>query len=207
MIGVAFISDRGATCPALLPACCDSLYEQIPDAPQIGHVIDDRDHQLGLAGAVQAAWTWALDTGVDHLLHVEEDFLFTSPVRLADLVWILDHAPHLAQVVLKRQAWSVEEKQAGGIIELNPDVYTQCGGMRHSTSWVEHTKVFSLNPCLIPRRVLELGWPSGPLGVGNEAGFTQRCLIEGYRFAFYGQAGDPPVVEHVGHQRGEGWRL
>lgn len=201
-IGVAFISDRG---DAYLPSCRESFYANFGEFSEV--VVDDSDHRLGMAGAVQAAWAWALDAGVDYLLHVEEDFVFTGPVNLDDLVWILDHAPHLAQVVLKRQPWSAEEKAAGGIIEQDPGAYTQCGGMRHSLAWVEHSKIFSLNPCLIPRKVLELGWPSGPLGVGNEAGFTQRCIQAGYRFAFYGQMGDPPVVDHVGVERAAGWRL
>jgi hypothetical protein len=198
-IGVVFVSDRG---DAYLPACCESFYDKVDGAPVIGHVVDDREHQLGMAGAVREAWTWALDTGLDYLLHVEEDFLFTEPVRIDDLVWILDHVPHLAQVVLKRQPWSDEERAAGGIIELNPGDYVQCAGMRHSLRWVEHHRIFSLNPCLIPRRILELGWPDG-----NEAEFTQICIEAGYRFAFYGGIDDPPRIQHVGTFRGTGWKL
>lgn len=197
--GVAFITDRE---DLYIQACCESLYDQVDGDLTTGYVVDDRDHTLGMAGAVRDAWAWALDEDLDYLFHVEEDFLFTAPFRLDDLRWILDHAPHLAQIVLKRQPWSIEEKAAGGIIEQDPGAYTQCAGMRHSLTWVEHTKIFSLNPCLIPRRVLELGWPDG-----NEAEFTQRCLDNGYRFAFYGHASDPPRVEHVGVVRGEGWRL
>jgi hypothetical protein len=67
---------------------------------------------------------------------------------------------------------------------------------------VEHKRIFSLNPCVIPRRVLDLGWPDG-----NEAEMTTNLVASGYRFAFYGKRDDPPRVIHVGAERGIGWRL
>ena len=198
---VAVISDRP---PELyLDGCLRSLWEFLPNGTPI-HLVDDREHKLGMAGAVQEAWRWALDTGMSYLLHVEEDFRFYD-LPLDDMVHILDTNPHLAQVVLKRQPWSAEEKQAGGQIETNPAAHTQCGD--GSTHWVEHSRLFSLNPTLIPVRTLELGWPAGELGVGNEAGMTQRCLDAGMRFAYFGKKEDPARCTHVGHIRGSGWRL
>lgn len=204
MIAVAFISDRGNQ---YLPGCVES-FDLCVDRRHIGgmHVVDDSAHQLGLAGAVQAAWEWALSTGCDYLFHVEEDFRFHT-LPLAQMQWILETNPHLAQVVLKRQPWSAEEKAAGGQIETNPGAYTQRRAFGRSIFWVEHTTLFSLNPCLIPRRVLELGWPSGPIGVGNETGFTAKCHAAGLSFAYFGKIEDPPRCEHVGHHRGSGWRL
>lgn len=195
MIGVAFISDRG---DKYLPGCIESL-DKLTGSYR-AHVVDDRDHRLGMAGAVQAAWDWAIQTGVDYLLHVEEDFRFTQPFDPDDAIRILNTDPRLAQVVLKRQPWSPEEHAAGGIIESHPEDYTdhQAGGLR----WVSHQRIFSLNPCVIPRHILELGWPDG-----NEAAMTTNLVTLGYRFAFFGDRDDPPRVEHVGHERGTGWRL
>lgn len=196
MIGAAFISDRA---DLYLPGCVASFHEKNASAGLPTYTVDDRTHQLGMAGAVRTAWQWALDNDFDYLLHIEEDFLFHR-LPLNRMRQILDTNPHLAQVVLKRQPWSIEERAAGGIIERHPQDYTQ-----HSNGellWVEHQRIFSLNPCLIPRNVLELGWPES-----NEAGMTQRCLDAGLRFAFYGHRQDPPRVEHVGSVRGEGWRL
>lgn len=196
MIGAVFISDRG---DLYLPDCVASFQEMNAASGVPTYTVDDRAHRLGMAGAVREAWQWALDNDFDYLLHVEEDFRFHR-LPLKGMQRILETQPHLAQVVLKRQPWSIEERAAGGIIERHPGDYTQ-----HSDGellWVEHERIFSLNPCLIPRRVLELGWPDE-----NEAGMTQRCSMAGYRFAFYGHRQDPPRVEHVGSVRGEGWRL
>jgi hypothetical protein len=65
-----------------------------------------------------------------------------------------------------------------------------------------HTRCFSLNPCLIPRAVLELGWPDG-----NEAEMTTLLVSKGYRFAVWGSRQDGPRVEHTGQNRAAGWRL
>lgn len=189
MIAVAFISDRG---DQYLPACQQSFAENVGEFDTMT-VIDDREHHLGLAGAVRAAWKWALAEGADYLFHVEEDFTFNEPLYVGVLREILEENPNLAQVVLKRNA-APPEMPAGGIIESNPDAYTDRDG------WVEHGEIFSLNPCLIPRQVLKLGWPNE-----NEAGFTRACLDRGWRFAFYGQKIDPPRVTHHG-VRSAGWR-
>ncbi len=203
MIVAAFISDRR---DLYLPKCLGSFNENVAPLDRIvHHIVDDRDHQLGMAGAVQQAWAWALSTGADFLLHVEEDFLLHREVPLEDLVTVMDNNPQLAQIVLKRQPWSAEEHAAGGIPQLYPDRYED--RETHGIKWLETNWLFSLNPCLIPRRVLELGWPSGGLGVGNESGFTQRCIDAGFSFGMYGTRDDDPMCVHVGAMRGDGWRL
>lgn len=160
--------------------------------------------RLGMAGAVQSAWQAALRSDADYVLHWEEDFVARAPLDLTLMVEILDYAPHLSQLVLKRQAWSPEERAAGGIIERNPDAYTECHRLgRVGVRWVEHREIFSLNPTLIPRRVVEAGWPAG-----NEAGKTAELNADPTnRFAFLGAKAAPPVVEHIGMARAAGWRL
>lgn len=198
-VAVVFVSDRGEM---YLPECRRSLEAALDGGPPVDawHVVDDREHRLGMAGAVRSGFEWALDQNVDHVLWVEEDFVFTAPVDLAGMAWILERGPY-AQVVLKRQPWSPVEQLAGGIIETAPAEYRERWSTR-KLRWVEHERIFSLNPCLIPRDVLALGWPDG-----NEAEFTTMCLDKGLRFAFYGAAADPPRVLHVGAVRGTGWRL
>ena len=180
--------------------CHDNLNQYLPVDVHV-HVVDDTEHRLGMAGAVRAAWAWALEQDADYLLHVEEDFRFIDLPLLA-MARILNTAEHLAQVVLKRQAWSDEEKRAGGQIETNPMAYTQ--HERHDLRWVEHSTLFSLNPCLIPRRTLELAWEPG--GAGAERAITDACLAAGMRFAYYGKVEDPARCEHVGHIRSPGYR-
>lgn len=197
VIAAVIVSDRG---DQYLHGCLASM-QQI-DGEMTSVFVDDSAHKLGMAGAVRQGWEEALDLGADYVLHVEEDFLFTHPVRLDDLIYVLDRNPNLAQVVLKRQPWSDEEKRAGGIVEMDPSIYSEFTSWGRRISWTEHARIFSLNPCLVPRSVLEMGWPDG-----NEAEFTQMCRDRGLRFAFFGTKHAPPVVEHVGVNRAHGWRL
>ena len=198
MIGVVVVSDRG---DLYLPDCMRNLDEFVPHLPR--RVVDDSDHRLGLAGAAQAAWNIARDENWEYLLHWEEDFRTSQPLPLLDMQHALERFPNVSQIVLKRQPWSTEEKQAGGIIEMHPDMYEEASVFGRGYRISLHRRIFSLNPCLIPRRVLELGWPKG-----NEAEMT-AILNEDpeNRFAFYGGKADPPRVEHVGAQRSAQWCL
>lgn len=196
----AIISDRS---PDLyLRGCHDNLNQYLPVDVRV-HVVDDTEHRLGMAGAVRAAWAWALESDADYLLHVEEDFRFID-LPLRAMQFVLDRCPDLAQVVLKRQPWSDEEKRAGGQMETNPTAYTECAAYGRNVWWVEHSTLFSLNPCLIPRRTLELEWTPG--GNGAERAITDACLAAGMRFAYYGKKDDPARCEHVGHIRSAGYR-
>jgi hypothetical protein len=89
-------------------------------------------------------------------------------------------------------------------METNPDAYRQYAKWGHNVWWCEHETLFSLNPCLIPRRTLELAWESGSLGA--ERAITDACAAVGLRFAYYGKKDDPARCEHVGHQRAAGHR-
>jgi hypothetical protein len=198
MIVCAYISDRG---DRYLPQCKASVAQRVHGI-DVSLVVDDQAHTLGLAGAVQTAWQQALDFGADYLWHQEEDFVILDDVHLDQFVYILEHAPYLAQVVLKRQPWSPEEHQAGGIIERDPAMYVERGAFGRHVTWTEHHQIFSLNPCLIPREVLELGWPDG-----NEAEMTDRLIEAGFRFAFFGGKTDQPRCLHVGAERAPGWKL
>lgn len=198
MIAVVVAGYRG---DLYIPGCLDSIDRWVPsDFVRWKRVIHDDAH-AGMAANVQAGFDWALSTDAEFVFWVEEDFRFFQPVPMAAMVALLRAHKHLAQIVLKRNPWSAEEKAAGGQIEVSPDEYTQQFGH------VEHRRLFSLNPSLIRREVLELGWPAGPIGIGNESGFTARCLDAGYSFAYYGRKDAPPLCEHVGHIRGSGYTL
>ena len=137
----------------------------------------------------------------DYLFHCEEDWLFEQPVNLKAMAWVLDSKPHLAQMILRRgiEYGNPPEIAAGGWVEANPDVYTEHTLGFHT--YMEHREIFSLNPCLIPRRILELGWDND-----NERGFTQTCLDLGYSFGIWGpKVGDPHII-HTGQFRSAGWR-
>ncbi len=194
-VALCIVSDRGDRyLPKCLLAAAKNLRWDFSDSI----LINDSEHRLGLAGAVQAAWDRS--STADYILHLEEDFVLTEPVDIEAMLTVLEAEPHLAQLVLKRQPWNPEETAAGGIIEQHPSDYND--RVTRGWHWVEHSRVFSLNPCLVPRRVLDLGWPNG-----NEAEFTHRCIANGYRFGFWGRRTDSPRCQHIGVERGNGWKL
>lgn len=210
VIGVAFISDRDPS--KYLNTAVRTFHEHVATAPWgiTGQfIVDDRRHELGMAGAVRKAWEWADRYGLTHLWHVEEDFEFVQDVDTRLLVELLDRSPYLASVTLTRALWSPEEHDAGHLATIAPNRSAEMlapGGGR----WIRHRNLFSLNPSLIPRRTFarwDDRYPAGPLGVGNEAGATARLVDEGMSFALWGGRDDPPQVVHTGVERGSGWRL
>lgn len=204
-IGVVFISDRE---PDLyLRDCMGSFNAHCADPSGLlvaQHTVDDRAHQLGMSGAVNAAWQWALGENLDYLFHVEEDFVFRRDFSLAAMVFALCWARNACQMVLKRQPWSPEEQAHGDIAAMGypisqQDMHTDTLG---TVRWATHKRIFSLNPCLLPFAIFRNPYPAG-----NEAEFTTHMRSLGKEFAFFGGIDDPPIVEHVGHQRSDGWRL
>lgn len=152
----------------------------------------------GLAGAVQSAWKRV--AFADHVFHMEEDFVLHETPDLDAMVAVLRANDRLAQLVLKRQPWSPEEIRAGGIIESNPLDYVDQTTDEHD--WVEHERIFSLNPCVYPTWVTKFGWPNG-----NEAEMTEMLVHLGYSFGFWGARSDPPRCEHIGVRRSAAWAL
>lgn len=160
-------------------------------------IVDDREHRLGFAGAIQHGWDQALDAGADWIFHLEADFTFNQDVPLAQMIEVLDAHPELAQIVLKRQAWNEQERAAGGIVEQHPDDYEELDvGPGLITT---HRRFFSTNPCVYSARIARIGWPQVPRSEGM---FTHLLLKDPHlRFAFLGGKFDPPLVEHIGDAR------
>ena len=158
----------------------------------------------GLGGAVQSAWTTALEYDVDFVLHMEGDFVLTETLPLSQMAQVLSEHQYLSQLVLKRppDPGNSVEVAAGGIIECAPDEYREC--VDGDLVWCEHARIFSLNPCLIPRHAIEnaLDLSDGFL----EANLTTYFLGAGYTFAFWGGKFDPPKCDHVGIQRSSNYR-
>lgn len=157
----------------------------------------------GFAAAIQIGWDTLQKEyePFDYVFHLEDDFAFSEVIPVNEMIEILEANVHLAQVVLKRQAWSPEEIAVGGIIEKAPGEYMQKGlnGLR----WVEHTNFFSTTPSLYPAKIMDLGWPQVEQSEGM---FTFELRDLGYRFAFYGNKEDPPRVKHIGNERtGKGY--
>ncbi len=173
-----------------------SAKEMLPE-PEHFIEVDDSEHELGFAGAIQEGWRRVVATDATHCFHCEGDFLFHQPIPVDRMVAVLDRHPDLAQICLKRQAWNGAEKAAGGIVELNPDIYTQ--HVDRGDIYTSHRACFSTNPCVYPAALCHQGWPQVE---DSEGVFTHRLLEDPkVRFAFWGAKFDPPLVEHIGLER------
>ena len=156
----------------------------------------------GMAGAVQAGFDLVLSTPATHVLWIEEDMMLTRDLPVRQATHTLDANPALAQMCFRREPWwgspdeQREHDQLAAICSLAPNWYTK-------DTYTVHDYIFSLNPCVIPRRILEHGWDSD-----NEAGMTAKLLTLGYLF---GSWGTPDVhqswAQHIGDARSVGWRL
>jgi len=164
-----------------------------------GFDVINHDGRKGLTQAVRTAWG-AVDDDVDYVFHLEDDFTFNCAIDIHSMTQIMEGYPSLVQMLLKRQAWSAEEVSAGGFVEMNPDSYEQkVFSIKEDKLiyYLTHRNFFSLNPCLIPKRVIDVGWPDG-----NEAGFggilfsdqTAKAAILGTKY-------NKPRVHHIGGTR------
>lgn len=70
-----------------------------------------------LRRAIEAGWEELAARGACTVLHVEEDFLFLRPLRLADLATVSRH-PHHAQALLVRQRWYRKEFDHPSMLEF-----------------------------------------------------------------------------------------
>lgn len=177
-----------------------SLVEMLPE---VDHqvTIDDRDHELGFAGAIAEGWRQARKTKCDWVFHAELDFIYRAPIPLDRMIAVLKRKPYLAQIVLKRGPENEEERQAGGIVEMWPDEYHQMTDQ--GDVWTEHRLHFSTNPSLYSAALCAQGWPQVPQ---SERVFTDLLIEDDkLRFAYWGPKFDAPLVEHIGERVGCGY--
>ncbi len=179
------------------PAWGTDLEFQYPD----WHIVHTGG--VGMAAAVQAGFDLALSHDPDYTLWLEDDTELLRPLPVGDAINALERNPYLAQMCFCREPADPSEY---------PDQLTaivnQATLVEEHDDYTVHDFLFSMFPNLIPRRVMELGWPSGPIGVGNEAGMTARCREAGYLFGAWGQPGGVAFCRHNGFAaRGAGWAL
>lgn len=158
-------------------------------------IVNEGEH--GFGNAIRNAWA-SLDKD-DYVIHWEEDFVLKEEVNADLLRWILNTSPELAQVALKRQPWNPQEIAAGGIIEQDPDSYTE--EMKYGYVITKHRKFFTTNPCVYPWNVVDLGWPDEQYSEGT---FGFKVWDAGLYSAYLGSKFDAPKVEHIGYERGTG---
>ena len=166
----------------------------------------DAGARQGFGGAIRAAWArLAEDSTADYVFHLEGDFTFARRVDLGELAAVLDVRPYLTQMALVRQAWSDEERAAGGLIARQPEAYQPAADVA-GRQWMEHRLFWTTNPSLYHRSMCEQPWPEGAQSEGHFAlNLLERGLPgipgEQIRFGYWGQSGDGPWVEHIGETR------
>jgi len=172
--------------------------------PQGFWVMPIGPERVGQDRALQIVWKHlGREVYADHsyVFFCEDDFLFERDVDLDAMRSTLDARPYLAQMALLRQPWFPGEVKAGGIIERDPDEYTQVlglpGEMLVGTCWWEHRLWFSLNPSLFRRDICKL---ERPIGKRHEWRFSrQLCEDPEVRFGLWGDG--TPWCRHIGDQR------
>lgn len=180
--------------------------------------VDDRRHDLGFCGAIQAGWDelrrieqWNRacggDGGWEYVFHLEEDWRFTGEVDVRDLATVLDMDPSVAQVALRRGPVNDYERRAGGVVECWPHEYEQCAAPRlppgADVPYLRHQLFWTTNPSLYRMELLGTHtWPSGP---GCEDAFGAGLRAEGRRFAYAGARADAPLLHHNGARTGTGY--
>ena len=163
-------------------------------------VVDDSDHELGFAGAIQHGWE-NVPRDADWVFHAELDFLYRAEIPIDRMITVLSKHPYLVQMALKRQPVNEQEVIAGGIVECRPDDFEQ--RTEGGNIWTEHRCFVTTNPSVYPAALCRQGWPQIPESEGH---FGLRLFADPKaRSAFWGAKFDEPLVEHIGKREGTGY--
>ena len=175
------------------PRYHDFLVNRFPEFDVVSH-----EQRRGLAGAVQSAWS-SVNPEVDYVFHLEDDFVFNKSIDIAHMSFLLRTNPQLVQMALVRASVNPPEEEVGGFVFQHLEDYSQ------KEDYFQHGRLFTLNPCLYPMSTVKMGWPDH----GGESEFTTKVhsIDKDYRFGFYGNIYDEPLVTHIGGRRSEGWFL
>jgi hypothetical protein len=168
------------------------------------------DGRQGFGGAIRFAWD-ALREGskADHIFHLEDDFTFNRDVDLDDVAKILGHYPEIAQIALRRQPWNDVEVAAGGVVEAQPEAYSERSGWlgdNRVVSWLEQRVFWTTNPSLFRRDLLDrFKWPDGHHSEGVFSRQIRDADPENV-FAYWGKRDSGEWVCHIGdHRSGTGY--
>lgn len=158
--------------------------------------------RLGFAGAVRRARQLAAGSGQPWTWLTEDDFILEREAPLDQMAHVLTENPHLLQMVMRRQPWTVREIEAGGVIDQHPDEHHETTDGTHH--WIEHERGYWTNPHLVSRDTLvRYEWPNR---AGSEHAFSRLVMTGGNRSAYWGARDDELMVCHIGAERvGKGY--
>lgn len=157
----------------------------------------------GFGGAIISAWKQLQDDDNEWVFHLEDDFVMREMIPLSEMATVMNQNPHIVQMALRRQPWNQQEKDAGGIVEMDPDSYTERNNGIHT--WLEHTKFFTTNPSLYRKSLtVEHPWP---IGNNSEGRYGIDLFSNGYyKSAYWGEKSGKPKCLHIGDFRnGDGY--
>jgi len=155
---------------------------------------------MGLSGSIRSLWHIANVYNVDYVWHQEGDFTFNQNIDIDLIKDILKNKKTLAQIALKRQPVNGDEAAVGGFMQRDRLSYESYD--KNGVRWLEHRNFFTLNPCLYPRWVVDMGWQVG----WGEKEFSELLFSNPYtKSAYLGTIDEPPLVDHIGNYRGGGW--
>lgn len=157
----------------------------------------------GFGGAIISAWKQLQNDDNEWVFHLEDDFVIQEVLPLSEMMTVMDQNPHLVQMALRRQAWNEQEKAAGGIVEQDPDSYTERDNGIHR--WLEHRKFFTANPSLYRKSLTqEHPWPTG---IHSEGRYGIELFSNGiHKSGYWGPKASAPKVLHIGEFRnGDGY--
>jgi hypothetical protein len=153
--------------------------------------------RLGFTKAMISAWDNLKEDINEWVFHLEDDFLFTTPVSVDDMIKIILEHDNLAQIALLRQPIGDREKKKGGIIQSHPERYTDCTDGQ--LNWVEHRVNFTCNPTLYRKKLIyDFPWPDVK---DSERHYGPMLYAAGLKCAYFGKSTDQPKVHHIGDVR------
>ena len=157
-----------------------------------GFYVVGPDVSTDFTASMQAMWRYiAKRAKGEYVFQVEDDFTYTRPVDLAEMMAVLARDPHLAQLALLRDPCYPDERETGGILGWPLPAFTFRDG------WFEHRQFWTLNPCLFRKAMTDRPWPSGR---HSETLFGKALLRdERVRFAFWGEGEE--WIRHIGTVR------
>ena len=158
--------------------------------------------RLGISASLRDLWTMAVaHPRTEFVFHTEDDFVVPEKVDVTVLAYALMSQPSLGCLGLKRGPVNDQEQAAGGMCQAHPELFTETR-TPSGFAYVAYSHLFSTNPCLIPRAVIESCLSLAEL---SEDAMGKALVEQGYHFGLVGRIADEPLVEHVGSYRMEGW--
>jgi GT2 family glycosyltransferase len=76
-----------------------------------GFRVKFNETNLGLSVNWSAFFDWLAEQDYDYILHQEDDVVLSAPIKLDDLLIVLESDPKMASVVLQRQPWYFHESE------------------------------------------------------------------------------------------------